>query len=292
MLPIHMNVSYGPDSPPRVFNVETVRQRSLLSSLVFTALVNTMDMEGELPDEITAHMQATIHLQDGEPIVLKDTFSGFSGGRAGGALYSQIASVVSLLSNNPYKQVRIGRIECATQITPGRRLADIEAVEPVSEVYAPGETVKVHVYVRPWKGETERVTVRLKLPEDMPEGSYTATVSDDMTAVRGEMRDSPTLSSPQNVEHILAGVRLLMKARRTSLAVRVPMGATGVAVAGREMPDLPGSMVQILGGARRSGSQTIRTALVSREATDWVVQGQETVSFRVTKNKKVTSATP
>ncbi len=292
MLPLRMTVGSSPDAPPRTFNVELARQRSLLSSLVFTALVNSIDMEGDLPEELTAKFKARIELEDGEPLLLEDTFSGFSGGRTPGALYGQVASAVNLLVNNPYKPIRIRKIECDTNIQPGRRAADIEAVEPESEVYAPGETMRVRVYVRPWKGELQRINATLKLPADLPEGPYTATLSDDVTAVRSEMRDSPSLSNPQNLEQVMASVRALLKARRTQLAVRISLGATGVAMAGKEMPNLPDSMVQILGNSRRTGSQTIRTALVERQPTDWVLQGQETVSFRVTKNKKVTPVTP
>jgi hypothetical protein len=44
------------DGPPRsrrrhqTFNVQTVRQKNLLPSLVFTALTNSVDMEGDLPE--------------------------------------------------------------------------------------------------------------------------------------------------------------------------------------------------------------------------------------------------
>src|SRR5206468_1776541 len=40
MLPVRMRVSLGDQNPPRTFNVQTVRQRALLGTLVFTALTN------------------------------------------------------------------------------------------------------------------------------------------------------------------------------------------------------------------------------------------------------------
>ena len=44
----------------------------------------------------------------------------------------------------------------------------------------------------------------------------------------------------------------------------------------------------ILAQGRRSGAQTMSGALVARQATDWVLQGSETVKFTVAKNKKTT----
>src|SRR5262249_37434838 len=143
MMPVRMKVNRdGGES--RVFNVEMVRQRSLQSALVFTALTNSVDMEGELPDELTAQLEARIEVEGREPVIIKDTFSGasYSGGRAPQALYSQVSAVVGMLTFNSYKQVRIKRIECETTLLPGRSTADIESIELDSDVLAPGETLK------------------------------------------------------------------------------------------------------------------------------------------------------
>ena len=104
-----------------------------------------------------------------------------------------------------------------------------------------------------------------------------------------DVRDNPALNRPESAEQVLEALEKLLSAKRTNLVVRVPLGATGVALGGKELPNLPDSMVQVMSNMRRNGSQTVRTALVERHSTDWVIQGQESVSFRVTKNKKVTA---
>jgi hypothetical protein len=289
LLPVRMTVKTDTGGPAKTFNVKVVRQRSLMSSLVYTVLTNSVDMEGELPEELTAELRARVEVEGHPPVVIQDTFSGssFSGGRAPQALYSQVAGVVSLLTFNSYKPVRINRIECETRILPGRRTADIEAIELDSETYSPGETLKATVFVRPYKGGRQRLPVTLKLPADLPEGSYTATVCDDLVNARHELRDNPNLSSPQNLAQLFQNLRVQTDAKRTNLVVRVPVQAVGVALDGKSLPNLPPSMVQILGNSRRTGAQTISGALVSRKSTDWVVQGSEAVRFTVTKNKKV-----
>src|SRR5206468_3862834 len=87
LLPVRMTVVRSEDSAPRTFNVEMARHKALLGSLVFTALTNSVDMEGEMPEEMTADLEARLELEGLPPVVLKDTFSGFSGGRAPHALY-------------------------------------------------------------------------------------------------------------------------------------------------------------------------------------------------------------
>src|SRR5262245_46694661 len=288
LLPLRMSVRREGEAA-RQFQVQIVRQRALQAPLVLASLTNGVDMEGDLPEELTAELHAKIEVEGRGPIVIDDRFSGpgFAGGRAPTALYQQVASVVNLLAYNAHKPVRINSIDCQTNIMPGRRSAEIESIEVDSESYSPGETLKATVFVRPYKQLPQRLRVSLKLPADLPEGSYTATVCDDLANARAELRDNPNLLNPQNLDQVFEGLALQTKAKRTNLVVRVPINAVGVALAGKSLPNLPPSMVQILSNTRRTGAQSISGAVAYRQPTDWVVQGSESVKFTVTKNKRV-----
>jgi len=288
MMPMRMIVTRGGTDESKTFNVQVVRQRTMIAPLVQTVLTNSVDMEGDLPEEMTAHLKASIEIEGRPPLVIHDTFSGssFSGGRAPQAIYSQVANVISQLTFHSYEPVRINRIDCVTEIEPGRRTAEIEAVEVEADTYAPGETLKAVVFLRPYKGLRERVPVTLELPSDLPEGSYIATVGDDLANARQLVRDNPNLSNPQNLDHVFEGLKVLTSVKRTNLVVRLPLGGTGVALEGKSLPNLPPSMVQIFGSSRRTGSQTMNGSVVSRRATDWVVQGSDTIRFTVAKNKQ------
>jgi hypothetical protein len=287
MLPVDMSVCLG-KGDPRTFKVRVARHGTLLPTLVYTALTNSVDMEGELPEEMTAQLEATIELEGHAPIVIKDTFSGFSGGRAPTVLYSQVAMVVSQLSYNAFKDLRIKRIDCKTRIETGRAAAEIESAELDAETYCPGDTVTATVALRPFKGMRKKTRLRLKLPADLPEGSYTAVVCDEPSSARSDLRGNPTLYLPSNAEQVITGLRQLLTARRTTLTLRLPIGAHGVATGGKALPRLPGSMVHILANSKRSGAMTMSRALVASENTDWVIQGAESVSFRVSKTRKAT----
>jgi hypothetical protein len=289
MVPVRTRVLREGGLQSKTFNVRVVRNRALMGALVFSVLTNSVDMEGDLPEELTADFQARIELEGHDPIVIHDTFSGasFTGGRAPAALYSQVAGVVSQLNFNPHRAVRIKRIECRTEIRPGRCSADIEAVELDSETYAPGETLTGTVFLRPHRGRRHSLPVTLKLPADLPEGRYTATLCDDLYNARQRIRDDPTLNSPQSLKQLLKALKVQTAAKRTNLVVRVPTPAAGVAVGGQALPDLPASMVHILSNSRRTGAQPVTGALVARHPTQWVLNGCESVRFTVTKNKKV-----
>jgi hypothetical protein len=44
-------------------------------------------------------------------------------------------------------------------------------------------------------------------------------------------------------------------------------------------------MVQILSSGRRTGAQSVSSALVARQPTDWVIQGTEVARFSVARTK-------
>lgn len=288
MLPMSMIVRREPGGEAHRFNVEMVRQKQLLPGLVFAALTNSVDMQGEFPDEITVSFVCRIEIDGKEPVVIRDTFAGpsYGGGRAPAALYNPVSTFVGQMVNNPFEPVRITKIECETEILPGRRTAEIEGVELASDRVAPGGTLKAMVFLKPYRGPVQKVPVSLAIPADLPDGTYTASIGDDLTSVRSDLRNRPELYSPQNIDAILAGLRLITTAKRTTLTMRLPLPPIGVAVDGKPLSDLPPSAVQMFGQTRRTPVATVGAAAVARTPTAWVIQGGESVRFTVSRAKR------
>ena len=291
MVPVSSTVLREGDPAPRTINVKIARHRVMTPQLRTMALINCIDQEGDLPEEVTAQVKLKVDVDGRAPIVIDDLYSGpaYSGGKGAQAMYSSASLILQLLLNNSFENVRVKGVEASTEISPGRHTADIESVELDSDTYAPGETLRATVLLRPYKGARQRVVVSVPLPVDLPDGPYTALIGDDLNNARAELRDNPHLGTPQSVDALFQAIQLQASAKRTNLVVRVPIGGAGVAMQGKTLPDLPPSMVQILGGARKSGVQTINSAVVGRTATGWVVLGADTVRFQVSKHKKATN---
>ena len=288
MLPIRTTVK-RPRGPARSFNAQVVRQKQMLPGLVSAVLTNSVDMEGDLPDEMTAHLRVGIRIEGRAPITFDDYHSGpnLMGARGPQALYGQVAMVTQLLASSSLGKIRIEKIDCETEVVPGRRTAEIESVEPSSDTYAPGETVRARVVIHPYKGSRTPVTVSLPLPADLPEGSYTATVGDGFNNIRQELRDNPHMGMPTTLPQLFDAVRIVASGRRTELVLRVATQDAGVAIGDHDLPDLPASMVQILGNGRRTGAQPIASSLIGRTDTEWVLQGSDSFRFTVARNKRI-----
>lgn len=292
MLPLASTLVREPDAKPQTYHVKIARMRGMIGPLVHAALTNSVDMEGNFPEEMSAHIKAKIDIDGQDPLVLDDWFAGplFVGDRAPQMLYAPLGLLVQQLGNNSFANLRIKSIECATEIQPERRTADIESSELASDTLAPGETLKATITLRPFKGQKQRFTLEVKLPADMPEGNYSAMIGDDLNNARAELRDNPHLGMPQNLEHQLQMLRLQLAAKRTNLVMRVPLnGGAGIASNGKTLPNLPPSMVQILSSSKKTNTQTLYTALVARTGTNYVIQGADNLRFQVTKNKRVSN---
>jgi hypothetical protein len=271
----------------RTFNVQIVRQRSLFASLLYTALTNAIDMEGELPDEMTADLEVKIEMEGREPIVLRDTFSGssVSGGRAPSSLYLPIAQIAGSIQNNPFGEARIKSIECQTVVRTGRITAEVESIELDADTVAPGDTLRASVQLRPYKGEPVRQRIEMKIPRDLPEGTYTMTISDDLARARADLRDRPDVNFATSVDGYLKGLESITSAKRTMLSARVPLKPAGVTVGKQAMPNLPPGMVQVLGQTRKTGTLLLGSSISARKQTEWVIVGYDTVSFTVAPHR-------
>ncbi|MEI7683622.1 MAG: SpoIVB peptidase S55 domain-containing protein [Planctomycetota bacterium] len=287
LLPVSTTVKGS--GAPRTYNVQIVRQKQMLPGLLSAVLTNSVDTEGDLPEEMTARLRIRFEIEGREPIVLDDVHSGsnLTGARGPQALYSQATLITQLLTNNNVGKIRVEKITAETEIQPGRRTAEIDSVEPESEVYAPGDLVKASVYVRPFKSSRQRVEVAVKLPADLPDGSYTAFIGEGLNNARQDLRDNPQLNISNTVDNLLQAVKIVASARRSTLVMRVATTDVGVAIGDQALPDLPPSMVQILGAGRRSGAQTIAGSVVGRTETPWALSGADSFRFMVSRNKKL-----
>lgn len=288
MLPLTMRVRHELGGDTHSFRVRIARQKQLLPAMVLAALTNSIDLEGEWPDEATISFTCRIDLEGYDPIIIKDSFAGpaFAGAKAPPAVFNPVSSLLSQLLNQPAKPIRIRQIDCETEVRSGRDAAEIEGVELEALTYAPGETVRGSVYLRPYKGQPVRVPIALPLPTDLPEGEHTLSIMDEVSAVRQDLRTQPHLLSPHHTDNILAAVRRLAQARRTHLVARLPLPADGVALGGQALVDLPSGVVHLLSQTRRTPVQLTAGAASVAEATPWVLYGQESVKIQVARHHR------
>ena len=269
MLPLSVKVKNGCYSEKRTFNVQIVREPNLLATLVMSVLTNAVDTEGNLPDELTAKISATINLKGQDPIQFEDVLSGprYSGASGPAAMFSPIAAMVNYLVRNSIKPVRIESIDCSVDIMAGRTTAFMESVRLASDRVEPGQTLKAFVTLKPYKGDRQTVEIDLPLPADFPEGSHEAALCDINASLRRRFRNEPQLQETRDVEGVLRSIRSQIDLSRTTLSLHVTAPDRGLAVQGQALPNLPGSARAVFTSGRQTPEPAVRADLVGSVET-------------------------
>jgi hypothetical protein len=286
MLPACIRVKSGRYSDMMTYNVQIVREPNLLPALVMAVLTNAIDTEGNLPDELTARIKATVVLKDREPIEFNETLSGtrYTGPMGPAAMFGPIASIVNLLVRNPLGRVRIEKLDCEIEINPGRTVATVDSVVLRSDRLEPGETLHALVTVKPFKADKQTLSISLPIPADLPVGTYEVNVCDAVNSVRRRLRNEPALTEPRRLDDLVSVIRLQTAPRRTSLYLHVPLQERGLAVGGQSLPNLPGSAQAVFLTSRQTQEPTVRADLVGETETPWVIEGNQSLRFTVVKD--------
>ena len=289
LLPMSIRVKTSRYADPRLYKVEIVREPMLLPSLILAVLTNAIDTEGNLPEELTAHLSARFTLQGHDPITVRDTLSGprYTGPMGASALFGPLAAIANMLTRNPLATVRIEAIDCEVEVEPGRKVAAIESVRLLTENVEPGENLTALVTLRPFKGEREVVTVVLPIPDDFPEGTYEAVFCDMATSIRRQFRNEPALAEPRDLATFLSAIRMQVDRRRTHLYAHVPTPESGLVVRGQSLSNLPGSVRAAFASRKEVPAIPVRRDLTQAAETSWVVEGSQQLRFKVARDRDV-----
>jgi hypothetical protein len=286
MLPMSVRVKTGRYAEDHTYRVRIVREPTLMPTLIMSVLTNAIDTEGNLPDELTARLSATIRLKDQEPITLCDTFSGprYTGQMGASALFNPLASIVNILVRNSMGPVRVESLDCDVQIEPGRKVATIESVRLLSDTVEPGQELKGFVTLKPHKGERETIEISLPIPADFPEGPCEATFCDAASSVRRSVRNDPSLLEPRDLAGILRTLRIQTAPKRMAVYLHIPAPDRGLSIQGQPLPNLPGSVRSVFASKREVPATPIRSDMVQVAPTAWVVEGSHSLRFTVVKD--------
>jgi SpoIVB peptidase S55 len=286
MLPLSVRVKTSEFADAHTYRVQMVREPVLLPNLIMAVLTNAIDTEGNLPEELTAQLSATIRIKGFDPISVSDTFSGprYTGPMGAAALFSPLASMVNILVKNSMAPIRIESIDCDVQIEPGRKVAQIDTVRLVSETIEPGHDLKAFVTLKPFKGERETVELSLPIPADFPEGPCEAVFCDAANSIRRKLRNDPAVLEPRDLNGVIQTIRIQTEPKRTAVYAHIPSPERGLSVQGQPLPNLPGSVRAVFASKREVPVSPIRTDMVRVAATGWVVEGMHSLRFMVAKD--------
>lgn len=201
------------------------------------------------------------------------------------AAISDVARPLFALLNNPFGPApRVRRIEVNLSLYPGSLQAGILHVKTDGGVYAPGQTVTGTILLEPYRRPRQNVPFSLKLPDDLPDGSYPLTVGDAAFALETRQREQPQDFAPRSVPELLATLRKIVEPRGDCLYLHLPLPRGGWAVGMEKLPALPDGKARMLQQARLPDTRTFETSLVAELDAGYVPQGRATTTISVKRD--------
>ena len=265
---------------PVDYRFALVRHPDYTPSFLRMVLAECFVAQSSLPPECTVTYEATLEFAGRPPIRLGNVFDGSSGAAAA---IQRVALTAMELLQNDIQKVELDRASVTFEVEPTRTSAAIESLRIDTPKVKPGGEVVAQVVLLPYRGEREIVTVRLAVPKETPEGTYSVTFCDARSALRIDLQARPHRLEPRTLDDLFAVVAEQLDNRKVYARLTLP--DAGVAVEGRELPRLPGSALRIFGGSQWSGAITpVRRVIGAETATKYVVedsaQGQVEVTLK------------
>jgi len=275
MVPVRVEMT-NPDGAARSYKFDIVPDPLLTPGLLNLSLLSLLSAEEKEVGDITLRLRegSRIQVSDGLDVKLDNLFSGDLS-----ALYASgtVAYMTYLLLNNDDRPSTIEGVNLLFDYLDERRVARIEKIWLERQTATPGETLDLHVDLKPFRGDPTTVKVPLKIPEEAPQGKALLQVGDSLTLSRMEAVAGGASFVPRSLEHLvwlLNHIRANQKIYAT--LIRPDNGAF---VSGERLPNLPPSISTVILQPRPDQDNSLRVrfrSLLEAEAeTPHVVRGYQ-----------------
>ena len=265
----------------QVFKYQMARDPSFGAMLLASGAAAAIYCHNELPPDHALKYRVRI---DFENAGTYET-SNFTSAIGVYGLAEDLLFPAMMMYDTPFGDAKISSAVVDAEIEPVTRSADIDRLRLAKLTCKPGETMAVGIrwhHLRSEPAYTE-ATYDLTIPSDLPDGEYTLTVGSagmNLVALRTE---KPHRFRVESLRDIVETLNLATSFPQNRLYMRLEMPEGGLAVGRQELPDLPSYRRKILLDSMRNDVGEFIDALVVTHDTDFVVNGRQSVTLKVSR---------
>jgi hypothetical protein len=278
MVPMTVTVNWPEDNRTQVYRYRVCRHPIFTPMLAEILLSEAVQGWRDFPEYHTIRHTATV---DFGPLGKYRAENVSSDQGAVPSLSDAIRPVAVMLSNPLGPVPRIEGIDVSVTVEKGSVAAEVLDLRLDGRIYKPGETVTGTAYVRPFRKERTTVPVSFKLPDNLPDGTYSLTACDADVSLEQLQQEQPQQFQPRSVEQLFATVQRVVEPRMNRLYLRLPLNRTGVALGQAAMPKIPESRARVIVSSGRLDTVTISDTLVESVETNYVLSGSAKADFQV-----------
>lgn len=241
---------------------------------------------GEMKDQ-TVNYRLQLKFEGFPQIELGDTYLSSPMSSSGDGF----GEVVMRLIGNPFRRVRLERVDVKLSVVHTRASAVIDGVWLQTRKVKPGEKLDMLVRLRPYNKEPITQNVEIPLPPTLPDGEYEVKVMGGRDA--SGMMDMQSIlqalmsgrysglqqDAAQSFEELLEQIKRRHPADHIVAQLELP--ALGIRYKDRKLENLPGSVFVNLVSNSSAGMKIERDLLKVVHDTSWLIEGNKSVKFEI-----------
>ena len=278
MVPVRVDLDAPGQNQRQTFRFEVVEDRLFTPLLTYSGVLSTFLSWTRQLGASTYSVSSTTRVDGHDDVAFEDVYSGdIALIAAAGA----VANPLTALLSNDIAAVDVEGIEISIAAAEEPRTAVLERVWLDTARVRPGDTVRLHVLARGYRGADLIETVDIDIPSNVS-GAVQIRVSDAAALNASEQLLGQPARTPRTVAQLIESLNTTRRGNR--LYVRLMRSQPGAVVKGAKMPALPASVLAVL-ESDRSGSGLHRLAQATlgewEIETNHAVSGSRTLTVRV-----------
>jgi hypothetical protein len=253
----------------KTLHFEIVNHPKLTPLLVAITTFSGLTQNSLYGEGTTLHLTGEIRLQGHAPVQIENTFApGDFLSPDGLPIALTMQNVFMRLYNNTFEPAQVDRISLRVESVPGRKSFTIESAWLEKGEAAPGETLRVRVLLRPYRGAAHVEETTVRIPEQAARGTALRVLVSDADLLNRASRGfsfSGAGGGPAGLDQLIA---LLNRERRNDrLYVGLFAPSPTLLWDDKELPNVPLSEINVVDGRPTPGSvQVLRESLVSESS--------------------------
>jgi hypothetical protein len=268
MIPMDLTLQVSGAEPAKqkTLHFEIVNLPKLTPLLVAITTFSGLTQNSLYGEGTTLRLSGEIRLQGHAPVQIENTFApGDSISPDGLPIALTMQSVFGRLFVNSFESAKVDRISLRVESIPGRKSFSIESAWLEKGEAAPGETLRVRVLLRPYRGAAQIEETTVRVPEQVSKGTNLRVLVCDGEMLNRASRGFAFAGAgggPAGLDQLIS---LLNRERRNDrLYVGLFVPAPTMLWDDKELPNIPLSQINIVDGRPAPGSvQVLRESLAS-----------------------------
>ncbi|MBI9016235.1 MAG: hypothetical protein JEZ07_03130 [Phycisphaerae bacterium] len=279
MTDIEVQIRWPDMASGRTFNIKAMRDKKMSASLVYSAIIGALSYRGELFPEVTLEYEVKAQFDGAADMVCKGVADSTF------ILRNDISSSIALILNNPFKPVKLDKVEVKITLINKNSGVSIVYADIDKTQYAPGETVRTKVKLKGDRQGEKEFSVELKLPADLPNGKYKISIGNSAGYQRMLDTYQKALDSAFDLSDITQVLNRRFELKRDDLYISMALPKQGYTLKDKQLPSLPASKAAMLMDSRRQMPVgKYQEVIVNSIPTDLLIKGS--LEYEITVSDK------